>query len=206
MLILTVIKLFIFLSALRAITHSSRKRSTALYCGIFAFCGDPKLIDRNLMRCIMTKFKILGLYNESRGKHSCGVFMANEITKGVDEKKLFSDFIQKTHFFDPLETGNFVMIGHARQATHGTHTEANAHPFLVENDLVLAHNGVIKNVWSLCSKYKQSHTNIQVDSLALATLIHKHGFKILNEYEGAAALLMTRLSEPNSIYFYKGSS
>jgi hypothetical protein len=175
-------------------------------CGLFGFNGDPKKMNRTMARMVQAKVKILGLYNIDRGKHSCGVYMDNQILKGINDDKLFSDFIQNNELPDATRSGNYNIIGHTRMATHGEHTLANAHPFKVENEFVLAHNGVIRNVWTLCNKYKINHTNIKVDSLALAHLVHQEGFKVLNEYEGFAALLMAKASEPNSMYLYRGVS
>lgn len=180
--------------------------SNNLLCGLFGFSGDPKLMDKNMVKAVIAKVKILGLYNIDRGKHSCGIYIDGAVQKGVDGDKLFSDFISNNELHDPNNSKNYTIIGHTRQATHGTHIKKNTHPFVVDDNFVLAHNGVIRNIWELCNKNGINHSDIQVDSMGLAELINKLGFKVLNDYKGYAALLMSKANEPNSLYMYRGIS
>jgi predicted glutamine amidotransferase len=169
-------------------------RSTVLACGIFGFTGS-KPPDLN-------KIKILGLYNEDRGKDSCGIFVQDFILKGHGTNKLFHDFIETTII--PAPQSNFTVLGHTRAGTGGIANEKNAHPFLINNVLVGVHNGKITNIWGLCSKHGLKFSDFDVDSDAFYHILEKVGFSILNEYEGYAALAFTRLDDPNSLYLYHG--
>lgn len=170
-------------------------------CGLFGGIGKEKKGGLNI-----SKVKILGLYNMSRGKDSCGYFYNNTLKKGTFTERLFDSFIEKNVLAQHAAKNN-VFIGHTRSATgNTTHTAENAHPFNVEDRLILAHNGTIGNVWDLCKKYNVEDKGIHVDSLALAVLIDKVGFSILNEYIGYAALLMHNTKEPNTLYVYHGAS
>jgi len=175
-------------------------------CGIFGFSANPAIMNRTMAKLVLNKIKILGMYNIDRGKHSCGLYINDQIIKGVDDLKIFSDFIAKKWLPDATKSGNYTIMGHTRAATVGSHTAANAHPFLVDDRFVLAHNGGIKNIWELCDKHGVDYTNIDVDSHALAHLIYKKGFKVLEEYKGFAALLMAYRDNPNILHFYRGSS
>lgn len=189
-------------------------------CGIAAFSGNKNLTPEQA-RLATNKMKILGLFNQSRGTHGCGLYINGNIFKGIEDTankkntKEFDDFISNIDFIWPgldLTLGN-VMFLHTRQATAGAHTEANTHPFLIrsedpKNNLVGVHNGTIDNIWTLCNKYDVPwlEKHIQVDSKALYTLIDKVGLDILKEYKGAAALIWTKPSDPNSMYVYHGAA
>lgn len=191
-------------------------------CGIAAFSGIKNLTPEQA-RIATNKMKILGLFNQSRGTHGCGLYINQQIFKGIEDTvnkkntKEFDDFISNLDFVWPemdLTLGNTMFL-HTRQATSGVHTEANTHPFFIRshtedarNNLIGVHNGTIENIWSLCNKYEVPwlDKHIQVDSKALYTLIDKVGLPILREYKGYAALVYTKPSDPHSIYVYHGAS
>lgn len=169
-------------------------------CGIFGYVGS-KAPD-------ISKIKILGLYNQSRGEHSCGLSLDGVVKKGVIDEKLFSNFIAE-HYF-PKPKNDFTVIGHTRQASGGTaHTAENAHPFVLGKDkeMIFTHNGIITNAWDLCKKYDVPYNYNEVDSLTLARIIYKtRSFKVLAEYRGFAALAFYDRRKPNSLYLFKGAS
>lgn len=176
-------------------------KQNVLACGLFGGSFN-RPIDNN----IVNKLKILGFINQSRGEDSCGYFNGADVYKGVELKKKFTDLVMKDGLIIPEESPNYVFLGHVRKASYGLTTERNAHPFIVDNELILAHNGTLTNHWPLCTKYDIDQKDIFVDSLALANLLYRKGPKILEEYKGTAALLMHRLSQPNILHAYHGAS
>lgn len=183
---------------------------TRFYCGISAFAGKDKM-TREQAKTASWKMKILGLYNESRGEHGCGIYANRRWEKGINAEKLFKNFIGREDYTFPIPKDS-VMIMHSRQSTMGANTYENTHPFYVESvrgaeeDLLLVHNGTISNIWELCNRHKVDHSKIHSDSLALTVLLDKVGYSVLNEYKGYAALVFTKPAEPNTMYVYHGAS
>jgi predicted glutamine amidotransferase len=167
-------------------------------CGIFGFSANKKITEEDIL-----KFNILGLFNESRGVHSCGIFDGDRVVRGVDDNKLYKNFIVNNPII-PSETNN-ILIGHCRQASVGAHTIENCHPFEV-GELTIVHNGTIKDTYSLGNKYGLKFNDYGIDSHLLCKLIESDGFEILNEYIGTAALIFTYRDEPNDLYIYHGAS
>ena len=174
------------------------RNSNILSCGIFGFSG------REGKKANIKKLQALGLYNIQRGTDSCGYYYNGNLVKGIDDEANFSKFISQ----NKLTPGDLIgetFMGHTRKSTSGLNTAPNAHPHKIDN-YIQTHNGVIKNIWSLCNKRGVDHSQITVDSIGLGHLIHKFGFEILNEYEGYAALAMTWMDDPTSLYLYHGAS
>lgn len=182
---------------------------TKLYCGIFAFSGK-KNISNDLLKTALLKIHILGLYNESRGVHGCGLYAGGVVYKGVNNLKLYSDFITCNEF--PLnEKENInILMGHCRQASRGDHSIENTHPFVVSNyktnrNIVGTHNGTITNIYELCRKYDIEVNNILNDSKLLFTILANRGTEVLSKYIGGAALIWTD-EKSNTLYVFRGKS
>lgn len=187
-------------------------------CGLFGWSGkDPKKFN-------LDKFNILGVINEDRGTHSCGVSVDGEILVGVEELKVFRDFSANKKIALPL--AHSTVLGHTRHATVGVHDVRNAHPFGFGStqdkkyQMIGAHNGSllsdypdiatkrkIKKDYSFLNDKNQIITRDKIDSeILLEALYVDKDFSVLSEYNGAAALTWYYSDEPNVLYLFHGAS
>lgn len=144
----------------------------------YGFSGEQKDI-----------FSILLYLDVLRGEDSTGAFVVDglgnvELAKDATPA---ADFI-RTNEYKSLKDLAFkkgwAMVGHNRSATRGTITDRNAHPFAVDDKIVLVHNG------TLVGGHKH-HADTDVDSEAIAHLLAKEEDpeQVLRKVNGAFALI-----------------
>jgi hypothetical protein len=179
-----------------------------LNCGIFAWTGTSSDKFSPFM------FNVLGVYNDTRGGDSTGVYFNRGDIRGIHTESRYETLVKNHKLHTTLKPGKWpIVIGHCRKASVGTINEINIQPALIRdasksNKLVYvqAHNGTITNHKDLAKKYNISVTAEESDSITLSKLIATEGFKILSEYEGSAALIMHFIKEPNVLYAFHGQS
>ena len=174
-------------------------------CGIVGCIGinDP------------VKYLIEGLKElEYRGYDSSGIAVMDEedlkIIKAVGKLKNLEEKVKKIKFKNP-----FSGIGHTRWATHGKPTELNAHPHKGQFSAVV-HNGIIENYQEIKNKLLKEGIEFisQTDTEVIVKLFEYYydgdafkAFKrVLDEIDGAYAILLITKKEPKKIFFAKKGS
>jgi hypothetical protein len=179
-----------------------------LNCGIFAWTGTSSDKFSPFM------FNVLGVYNDTRGGDSTGVYFNRGDIRGIHAESRYETLVKNHKLHTTLKPGKWpIVIGHCRKASVGTINEVNIQPALIRDTFkgnklvyVQAHNGTVTNHKELAKKYNIAVVAEESDSITLSKLIAKEGFKILSEYEGSAALIMHFIKEPNTLYAFHGQS
>ena len=157
----------------------------------------------------MDKIKIIALFNESRGKDSCGIFANGKVVKGwKGSLPLISNLLQ-TEDIPTSKTWRNVII-HTRKSTVGSDTADNCHPFEYKekkNKMWLAQNGTVTNCTELCAEVGLDYKNYNVDSQAIGAIIFKEGnCKVFQKYKGYGAFLFCDNINKNTMWVYKGAA
>lgn len=164
-------------------------------CGLLGFNG------KNVFDPL--KIKILFLYNETRGKDSCGVYSSDDFD--------LENFVGKSSEVmlpDIDLTPSKVLIGHTRAMTSGIINIENSHPFLFKGkkNIIGAHNGTLTNFVDLKQKYKEEFDTkeLNVDSKILFKYFsEKPDFNILGELKGGAAVLFSDLNKSDTLHCFR---
>lgn len=181
---------------------------STLNCGIFAWTG----VSSDKFSPFI--FNVLGVYNDSRGGDSCGVYFNKNSITGIKTDAKYEALVKSQKLHTTIKPGKYpIVIGHCRKASVGAVSELNVQPTLLRNAAkgdklmyVQAHNGTITNHKELAKKYGIEIIAEESDSVVMAKLIEKVGFDILLEYEGSAAFVMYFVKEPNVLYVFHGES
>jgi len=176
----------------------TKKRSMVLGCGLLGFSGEYEA-DKD-------KLSLLFMYNQTRGEDSCGYYDHKIKIKSEERINKQSGKVSLSLLPEKLNKPSNLFIGHTRAATTGTGRSFanNAHPFLF-GKWVGAHNGTLTNTTGLLREYEMDEKTIDIDSKIFPASMDKNeNFKILNHYEGAAALLWanTSVKKNNTLYAY----
>lgn len=158
-------------------------------CGLIGFSGKTNFNK--------DKISILMLWNAyERGKDATGIYTPkNNLNKNTDVASKFLTTI-------PFEEDK-LLIAHVRAKTIGANVDKNAHPFNEEN-IVLAHNGTLKNYYGLTHKYSLPPNTYDVDSHIMCAIIAKEkNFNVLSEIDGPAALLIHDKNNSNILYVFR---
>lgn len=157
----------------------------------------------------MEVFHELLFVDTFRGDDSTGVFMVDkdgdlELLKEATDAPNFQRHKDYAKFMNDSYARGRCVIGHNRKATKGVITDENAHPFVVDNRIVLVHNGTLYGDFK---KLAGEGNEVEVDSHAIAHLIHQNGDnveKALQQLSGAYALIWFDM-EKQTVNFVRNS-
>ena len=134
-------------------------------------------------------FRDMLLIDTLRGFDSTGVFGVDynsnvELLKEASNGASFVKTKEYNAFDSWLSRCGMFAVGHNRAATRGAINDKNAHPFVVEDNIVLVQNGTYKGDHS-------HHKDTEVDTEAIAHVLHENEDieKALQKINAAYALV-----------------
>ena len=154
-------------------------------CGIVGYIGA-----REAQPILLAGLKRL----EYRGYDSSGIALINPQKNSISIRKSPGKIHALEKLVKSKPLGGVVGIAHTRWATHGSPTQANAHPHQdCSGQLSIVHNGIIENYEALkLQLIKEGHVfNSQTDTEVIVHLIEKFYKDIpLEEAVGKALKLL----------------
>ncbi len=149
-------------------------------CGIVGYIGPRRAQD----------FLVEGLRRlEYRGYDSAGIATLEDINR-FQITKTTGRISELANRVTKRSSTAGIGIGHTRWATHGAATEANAHPHVGGDDmLVLAHNGVIENYSELKTWLQQNGYTFrsETDTEVISHLIAHYAKQYLDRNSNGSA-------------------
>jgi len=181
-------------------------------CGLIGYVGKNPNLD---------KLKIMAIYNDSRGGDGVGFVINDTIYKynktgQYDFQDVFEYSSVNEEFTLKSPSKEQVILMHSRKGSVGSIVGTdNNHPFELKSEggdcLIGVHNGTIKNIEDLASKYGVTNEELselgKTDSELLFHIINKtQDYEVLSYYEGGAALLWYNPENPKELFAFKGAS
>jgi glucosamine--fructose-6-phosphate aminotransferase (isomerizing) len=177
-------------------------------------CGIVGAVaERPVNRILIEGLKRL----EYRGYDSAGVALGNN-DKALNTVKAVGKVANLDAALTAADVKGTTGIAHTRWATHGSVTEANAHPHISSQQLALVHNGIIENHDKLRTQLRGdgyeflSDTDTEVMVHKIHQLRQSHDSLLasvqaaVKEFEGAYGTVVFDKENPNEIIVARSGS
>lgn len=175
-------------------------------CGIVVAVSDKNVCDMLLNGLSQLEY---------RGYDSAGIALING---GIQRVRRIGRVADLSAALKAEPRSGNIGIAHTRWATHGAPDEANAHPHISNDRVVIVHNGIIENYEMLKQQQLaagfsfESETDTEVIAHQIMLHLHKGSDLLtavrdtLNELEGAYALSVLDAEHPESIVLARKGS
>ena len=169
-------------------------------------CGIVGAVaERNVVPILLEGLRRL----EYRGYDSAGLAVLED--NGIERLRRAGKVQELADALEEYPIGGSMGISHTRWATHGVPNEANAHPHMSGDDVVLVHNGIIENYQTLREELKaqgfefSSDTDTEVVAHRVSMHLKESGDiaaavkATVAELEGAFALVVMSSKDPGKL-------
>jgi glucosamine--fructose-6-phosphate aminotransferase (isomerizing) len=185
-------------------------------CGIVGYLGDGKAVA-----AVLEGLTLL----QNRGYDSVGVStISSQNTGNISTVKFASTTNNNSlqlvsNMFSKESADSSIAIGHTRWATHGSKTDANAHPHHDNGDRIsLVHNGIIENFQPIksrlvsCGYFFKSYTDTEVIAVLIGFYLDQGEpiaaaiQKAVDELHGTWALVIIHRDYPDHLWAIRNGS